>query len=56
MLLILCVAWWLILRGDLYKVLSCVASLCFSVILALRLSLGEERAGLCDFCAFVLRM
>ena len=34
-LLLFCVALWLILQGDLYEVLPCVLSLCFSVLLAL---------------------
>ena len=55
MLLLLFLALWLILRGDLYcLVLSCVSSLCFALLLALRSPrLGEERADLCAFRAFV---
>ena len=48
-LVLLFVALWFILRGDLFYVLPCVILfLCFSVLLALRL-LGEERANLCVF-------
>ena len=58
-LVLLFVALWFILRGDLLYVFPCVIlSLCFSVLLVLRLplaitSLGEERANLCAFCTFV---
>ena len=55
MLVLLFVALWSILRGDLLYVLPCVILfLCFSVLLALRLpSVGEERANLSAFCTFV---
>ena len=58
-------ALWFILRGDLLYVLPCaILFLCFSVLLALRLSrlspfsiaiisLGEERANLSVFRMFV---
>ena len=50
-LVLLFVALWFILRGDLFFVLPWVILfLCFSVLLALRLSrLGEERANLLSF-------
>ena len=52
------VALWFILRGDLIYGLSCVVLccfvLCFSVILAMRLPrLGEKRANLSAFRTFV---
>ena len=54
-LVLLFVALWFILRGDLFYVLPCVIlfSCCFffSVLLALRF--GEERANLNAFCTFV---
>ena len=61
-LVLLFVALWFILRGDLLYVLPCVILfLCFSVLLVLRLpqasiaitSLGEERANLSAFLTFV---
>ena len=46
-------ALWFILRGDLLYVLPCaILLLCFSVLLALRTSLGEERANLSAFRMF----
>ena len=49
-LILLFVALWFILRGDLFYVLPCVILfLCFSVLLALR----EERASLSAFRTFV---
>ena len=48
---LLFVALWFILRGDLLYVFPCVILfLCFSVPLVL---LGEERANLSAFCTFV---
>ena len=54
-LFLLFVALWFILQGDFFYVSPCVILfLCFSVLLALRLtSLGEERANLSAFRAFV---
>ena len=55
-LVLLFVALWFILRGDLLYVFSCVILfLCFSVLLVLRLitTLGEERANLSAFRTFV---
>ena len=53
-LVLLFVALWFILRGDLFQVLPCVILfLCFSVLLALRLPLGEEKANLSPFRTFV---
>ena len=54
-LVLLFVALWLILRGDLFYVLPCVILfLCCSVLLALRLPrLGIERANLSAFHTFV---
>ena len=55
-LVLVYVALWLILRGDLFYVLPCVILfLCFSVLLALRLPrLGKrERANLSAFRTFV---
>ena len=56
-LVLLFVALWFILRGDLLYVFPCVILfLCFSVPLVLRLprlSLGEERANLSAFRTFV---
>ena len=55
-LVLLFVALWFILRGDLFYVLPCVLLfLCFSVLLALRLPrLGtRERANLSAFRTFV---
>ena len=54
-LVLLFVALWLILRGDLFYVLPCVILfLCFSVLLALRFRLlGRERANLSAFRTFV---
>ena len=59
-LVLLFVALWFILRGDLFYVLSCVILfLCFSVLLALRLSrLGKRKlilvlfVRLLDLCVF----
>ena len=58
MLVLLFVAWWFILRGDLFYVLPCVILfLCFSVLLALRLPrLGKRELILvfsyvCSICA-----
>ena len=58
MLVLFFVALWLILRGDLFYVLSCVILfLCFSVLLAMRLSrLGKRELILvlfvsCSICA-----
>ena len=49
-LVLLFVALWFILRGDLLYVLPCVSMfLCFSVLT----SLGEERANLSAFRTFV---
>ena len=49
-LVLLVVALWFILRGDLFYVLPCVILfLCFSAIT----SLGEERANRCAFRTFV---
>ena len=55
MLVLLFVALWFILRGDLFYVLPCVILfLCFSVLLALRLLAWErERANLTAFRTFV---
>ena len=55
MLVLLFVALWFILRGDMCDVLPCVILfLCFSVLLALRLPwLGKERASLVAFRTFV---
>ena len=54
-LVLLFVALWFILRGDLFYVLLCVILfLCFSVLLAFGItSLGEERANLSAFRTFV---
>ena len=54
-LVLLFVALWIILRGDLFYVLPCVILfLCYSVILALRLPRwGKERANLSAFRTFV---
>ena len=54
-LVLLFVALWFILRGDLLYVFPCVILfLCFSVLLVLRLlRLGEERANLSAFRTFV---
>ena len=59
MLVLLFVALWFILRGDLFYVLPCVSLfLCFSVLLALRLSrLGKRElivlfVRLFDLCFF----
>ena len=52
MLVLLFVALWFILRGDLLYLLQCVILfLCFSVLLVL---LGEERANLSAFRTFCL--
>ena len=55
MLVLLFVALWFILRGDLFYVLPCVIFfLCFSVLLAFAIpSHGEERAKLSAFRTFV---
>ena len=54
MLVLLFVALWFILRGDLYYVLPCVILfLCFSVLLALRLPRLGKRANLSAFRTFV---
>ena len=54
-LVLLLVALWFILRGDLLYVFPCVILfLCFSVLLVLQLPLlGEERANLSAFRTFV---
>ena len=53
-LVLLFVALWFILRGDLFYVLPCVILfLWFSVLLALRLPRLEERANLSAFRTFV---
>ena len=54
-LVLLLVALWFILRGDLLYVFPCVILfLCFSVLLVLRLPLlGEERVNLSAFRTFV---
>ena len=54
-LVLLFVALWFILRGDLLYVFPCVVLfLCFSVLLVLRLPrLGEERDNLSAFRTFV---
>ena len=54
-LVLLFVALWFILRGDLLYVFPCVILfLCFSVLLVLRLPrLGEESANLSAFRTFV---
>ena len=53
-LVLLIVALWFILRGDLFYVLPCVILyLCFSVLLALRLPRLEKRANLSAFRTFV---
>ena len=53
-LVLLFVALWFILQGDLFYVLPCVILyLCFSVILALRLSrLGKREPILVLLCLF----
>ena len=58
---LLFVALWFILRGDLFYVLSCVTSilfLCFSVLLALRLSRLGKRELILVLCVrlFNLRL
>ena len=55
MLVLLFVALWFILRGDLFYVLPCVILfLCFSVFFCIAItSLGEERANLSAFRMFV---
>ena len=51
--LLLFVALWFILRGDLFYVLPCVILfLCFSVLSIAITSLGEERANLSAFRMF----
>ena len=49
-LLLLCVASWFILRGDLYYVLPCVFS---SALLALQLPLKEESWSVCFSCVYL---
>ena len=59
MLVLLFVAWWFILRGDLFYVLPCVILfLCFSVLLELRLPrLGKRELILVLFvCLFDLHL
>ena len=56
MLVLLFVALWFILRGDLYYVLPCVILfVCFSPFSIAITSLGEERerASLGAFCTFI---
>ena len=55
MLVLLFVALWFILRGDLLYVFSCVILfLCFLVLYSIAIiSLGEERANLGAFRTFV---
>ena len=55
MLVVLFVALWFILRGDLFYVLPCaILFLCFSVLLVFAItSLGEERANFSAFRTFV---
>ena len=55
MLVLLFVALWFIVQGDLFYVLPCVILfLCvFSPFSIANTSLGEERANLSAFCAFV---
>ena len=54
MLVLLFVALWFILRGDLFYVLPCVIFLCFLVLFGIAItSLGEERANLSAFRTFV---
>ena len=54
-LVLLLVALWFILRGDLLYVFPCVILfLCFSVLFSIAItSLGEERANLSAFRTFV---
>ena len=53
-LILLFVAWWFILRGDLLYVFPCVILfLCFSVLLVLRLPRLGKRANLSAFRTFV---
>ena len=53
-LVLLFVALWFIIRGDLFYVLPCVILfLCFSVLLALRLTRLTKRADLSAFRTFV---
>ena len=53
MLILLFVALWCILRGDLFYILPCVILfLCFSVLLALRLPRLGKRANLSAFRTF----
>ena len=53
-LVLLFVALWFVLRGDLLYVFPCVMLfLCFSVLLVLRTSLREEKANLSAFRTFV---
>ena len=54
MLVLLFVALWFILRGDLFYVLPCVILfLCFSVLLALRLPRLGKSTNLSAFHTFV---
>ena len=54
MLVLLVVAFWFILRGDLFYVLPCVILFfCFSVLLALRLPRLGKIELICAFCTFV---
>ena len=54
MLVLLVVALWFILRGDLLYVFPCVILfLCFSVLLVLRLPRLGKRANLSAFRTFV---
>ena len=55
MLVLLFVALWFILRGDLFYVLPCLILLCvfFSPFSIAITSLGEERANLSAFRTFV---
>ena len=53
-LVLLLVALWFILRGDLFYVSPCVILfLCFSVLLALRLTRFGKKVNLCAFRTFV---
>ena len=50
MLVLLFVALWFFLRGDLFYVLPCVILFPFSIAIT---SLGEERVNICAFRKFV---
>ena len=53
-LVLLFVALWFILRGDLFYVLRVILFLCFSVLFSIAItSLGEERANLSAVRTFV---